>query len=144
MCVSISSLHRWFTFVHLSCSYLIRLTRTFSSFRSIPEYYYPSTERRFTASACTATMVGLLPSFVQHLLTFILRLVIHGTPRAKVGGKTLKRAKKFMSVEMYKMIRVICNPYFSFPSNLRYPFSESITIHKGSNKNKFGWTIFKQ
>jgi len=36
----------------------------------------------FTASACTATVVDLLPSFIQHLLTFTIRLVIHGTPRA--------------------------------------------------------------
>ena len=31
-------------------------------------------------------MVGLLPSFIQRLLTFNRRLVIHGTPSARRGG----------------------------------------------------------
>jgi hypothetical protein len=41
---------------------------TFSSFRSTPNNYLFSTERWFTASACSATVIDLLSSFIQHSL----------------------------------------------------------------------------
>ena len=68
--------------VHLHSSLLFApdySSAAFSSFRSIPVNYSTSTERWFTASACTATVVGLLPSFIQHSIT-LQRQSIHGTP----------------------------------------------------------------
>ncbi len=57
---------------------------TFSSFRSTPNNYLFSTERWFTASACSATVIDLLSSFIQHsLLLQISNDSRHTLPLAK-------------------------------------------------------------
>src|SRR5690606_32220934 len=59
--------------------------RTFSSFRSIPFCYQNSTERWFTAHAYTSTVIGLLSSFVQHVLNLLLNSSRHTLRQRGLG-----------------------------------------------------------